>query len=81
VIERFFLKHIAKGQPFDGLREKIYRLDDRDGQVQFLQLLQDELLLNKLKKYGDDRALVFRYIKGKLQAKRRSISSPEYKYY
>jgi Fe-S-cluster containining protein len=81
VIERFFLKHIAKCQPFAGAREKINQLDNPEGQVEFLQLLQDDLLVKKLKNYGDDRALVFRYVKGKLQAKRRSISAPEYKFY
>jgi Fe-S-cluster containining protein len=81
VIERFFLKQIAKCQPFAGAREKVDHLDNREGQAQFIQFLQDDLLMKKLKKWGDDRALVFRYIKGKLQAKRRSISSPEYKFY
>lgn len=81
VMEHFFLKQIAKCQPFAGAREKINRLDNREGQVEFIQFLQDDLLMKKLKKWGDDRALVFRYVKGKLQAKRRSISSPEYKFY
>jgi hypothetical protein len=37
--------------------------------------------MKKLKQCGDDRALVFRLVKGKLQAKRRSLSPPEYKFY
>ena len=81
VIEPFFLKHIAGCQPFAGVREKIYHLDNREGQVEFLQLWQDDRLMKKLKQCGDDRALVFRFVKGKLQAKRRSLSPPEYKYY
>ena len=78
VIEHFFLKHIAECQPFAGVSEKIYHLDNREGQVEFRQLLQDDRLMKKLKQYGDDRVLVFRFVKGKLQAKRRSLSLPEY---
>ena len=81
VMEGFFLKHIAKCQPFAGAREKICHLDNREGQMEFLQLLQDDLLMKRLKQGGNDRALVFRYAKGKLLAKRRSLSSPEYKFY
>ena len=81
VIEHFFLNHIAGCQPFAGVREQIYRLDSQEGQVEFLQLLQDGRLMKKLKQCGDDRALVFRFVKGKLQAKRRSLSPAEYKYY
>jgi hypothetical protein len=43
--------------------------------------MQDELLMKKLRQSGDDRALVFRFIKGKLKAKRRSIIPTEYKFY
>ena len=81
VIERFFLQHIAGCQPFAGVSEKIYHLDTREGQVEFRQLWQDDRLMKKLKQCGDDRALVFRFVKGKLQAKRRSLSPAEYKYY
>ncbi len=49
--------------------------------MEFLQLWQDGRLMKKLKQYGDGRALVFRFIKGKLRAKRRSLSPPEYKFY
>ena len=81
VMEQFFLRHMAGCQPFAGVREKLSRLDNQAGQVEFRQLLQDDLLMKKLKKHGDDRALVFRYVKGKLQAKRRSLSPPEGKFY
>jgi hypothetical protein len=81
VIEHFFLKHIGKCQPFAGVSEKISHLDTREGQVEFLQFWQNDLLIKKLKKCGDDRALVFRFVKGKLQAKRRSLSPAEYKFY
>jgi Fe-S-cluster containining protein len=81
VIERFFLKHIAGCPPFAGVREKIDHLDSREGQAEFRQLWQDERLTRKLKQCGDDRALVFRFAQGKLKAKRRSLSPPEYKYY
>jgi hypothetical protein len=63
------------------LSEKIAHLDTQAGQGEFLQLLQDERLMKKLKQCGDDRALVFRFVQGKLQAKRRSLSPPEYKFY
>ena len=81
VMEHFFLKHIAECQPFAGVSEKIYHLDNREGEAEFLQLLQDDRLMKTLNQCGDDRALVFRFAKGKLQAKRRSLSPPEYKLY
>jgi Fe-S-cluster containining protein len=81
VMEHFFLKNIAECRPFAGVREKIDHLDTRGGQVEFVQLWQDERLMKKLKHCGDDRAPVFRFVKGKLQAKRRCLSPPEYKFY
>jgi Fe-S-cluster containining protein len=81
VIEHFFLQHIAECQPFAGVREKIHHLDSREGQVEFLQLWQNDRLMNQLKLCGDDRVPVFRFVKGKLQAKRRSLSPPECKFY
>jgi Fe-S-cluster containining protein len=81
VMEDFFLKHMAECPPFAGLREKIDHLDTREGQVEFLQLWQDDRLMKKLKHCGDDRAPVFRFVKGKLQTKRRSLRPPEYKFY
>ena len=47
----------------------------------FVQLLQNDRLMKKLKQCGDDRVPVLRFVKGKLQTKRRSLSPPEYKYY
>ena len=81
VIERFFLQHIAGCQPFAGVSEKLDHLDSREGQTGFRQLWQDERLMKKLQQCGDDRALVFRFAQGKLKAKRRSLSPPEYKFY
>ena len=81
VIELFFVEHIAGCQPFAGVSEKIYHLDNREGEAEFLQLLQDDRLMKKLKQCGDDQALVFRFVKGKLQAKRRSITPTKYKFY
>jgi Fe-S-cluster containining protein len=81
VMEGFFLQHMAGCQPFAGVREKIDQLDSPKGQGELLHLVKDERLLKKLKQCGDDRAWVFRFVKGKLQAKRRSLSPPEYKFY
>jgi len=81
VLEGFFLERIAGLPPFSGVSEKIQSLHTREGQAQFLQLFQDDRLLKKLKRSGDDRALVFRFVKGKLQAQRRSLLPPAYKYY
>jgi len=81
VMEHFFLQHIAECQPFAGVRGKIDHLDTREGQEEFLHVWQDDRLVRKLKQCGDDRALVFRFVKGKVQAKRRSLSPPEYKFY
>lgn len=81
VLEHFFLERIAGYQPFAGVSEKIAHLHNREGQVHFLQCLQDDLLWKKLKQAGDDRALVFRFAKGKLQARRRSLVPTDYKFY
>jgi Fe-S-cluster containining protein len=81
VLERFFLKHIAGLQPFAGVSEKMNRLHTREGQAEFRRLWQDDLLVKRLKQGGDGRVLVFRYLKGRLQAKRRSLSPPEYNFY
>jgi Fe-S-cluster containining protein len=81
VIERFFLEHVAECQPFAGVSEKISHLDNREGQLQFLQFWLDELLMKKLIEAGDDRALIFRFVKGKLQVRRRSLIPAEYKFY
>jgi Fe-S-cluster containining protein len=81
VIERFFLRHIAECQPFAGVSEKLHHLDTREGQAEFQHLWENDRLMKKLRQCGDDRAWVFRFVQGKLQAQRRSLSPPEYKYY
>jgi len=81
VLERFFLAHIAGCQPFSQISEKILRLNNPEGQAQFLRLLQDDRLMKKLLHNRDDRALVFRFAKGKLQTRRRSLTPSEYKFY
>jgi Fe-S-cluster containining protein len=81
VMEHFFLDHIAGCQPFAGVRARINHLDTRKGQEEFLYWLQDDRLIKKLMQYEADRPLVFRFVKGKLKAKRRSLSPPEYKFY
>lgn len=81
LMEHFLLEHIAKCQPFAGVAEKIHHLHNREEQVKLLQWLHDDLLMKKLQTERDDRALVFRFKKGKLRAKRRSLSPPEYKFY
>jgi Fe-S-cluster containining protein len=81
VMEHFFQEHFAQCQPFDGVRAKISRLNSQEGQMQFLQFLQDDLLMKKLLRRGGDRALVFRFIKGRLKGKRRSLIQSEHKLY
>jgi Fe-S-cluster containining protein len=81
VIEQFFLERMADCQPLAGLREKIDHLNNQEGQREFLQLWQDDLLMKKLNNVADDRVLVFRLIKGKLQGRRRSLIPAEYKFY
>lgn len=81
VLERFFLEHIARCQPFSLISEKILHLNNPEGQAQFLRLLQDDRLMKKLRHNRDDRALIFRFAKGKLQTKRRSLNPTAYKFY
>lgn len=81
VLERFFLEHIAGFPPFAETGEKIGYLHTPEGQEQFLRLFQDDRLLKKLKRRGDDRAVVFRLVKGKLQAQKRSLIPAAYKHY
>ena len=80
VMEHFFQTRMAQCQPFDGVRTKISRLNNQEGQRQFLQLLQDDGLMKQLLRSGDDRALIFRFIRGKLKGKRRSLIPGEYKF-
>jgi Fe-S-cluster containining protein len=81
VMEHFFLGHIAGCQPFNGVSTKIDHLETPEGLEDFLHLWQDERLIKKLKQGEGDRPLVFRFVKGRLQSRRRSLSPPEYKFY
>jgi Fe-S-cluster containining protein len=81
VLEHFFQERLAGSQIFAELNDKIDRLDSPEGQAHFLQLLQDDRLVQKLRRSADDRALIFRFVKGKLQGKRRSLTPREYKFY
>lgn len=81
ILEHLFLERIAGCQPFAGVPETISRLDEVEGREAFMELLQDELLLTKLKRGEDGRAFVFRYARGKLKVGRRSLFAAEYKYY
>ena len=81
VIEHFFLNHSAGCPAFDGISARISSLDNRKDQAQFLQLLQDDALMNKLMRRWDDRDLIFRFVKGKLKTTRRSLLPGEYKFY
>ncbi len=81
VMEHFFLEHISGCRPFAGVGERLRHLHSQAGQVELVQLLHDERLIKKLEQAGDDRALVFQLVKGKLKAKRRSLSPPEAKFY
>jgi Fe-S-cluster containining protein len=80
-MDTFFQERLAGFQPFQGVAEKIQHLDTQEGLAQFLQLLRDDLLVKKLRQDGDDRALVFRFVRGKLKARRRGIVPTEYKFY
>jgi Fe-S-cluster containining protein len=81
VLERFFLEHLAGLQPFAGVEEKIEHLQNPEGEAEFLRLLQDGRLWRRLQQGRGDRALIFRFVRGKLQGKRRSLLPPEYKFY
>jgi Fe-S-cluster containining protein len=81
VMERFFHEHMAQCLPFAALSEKIDHLQTRQGQAQFLRLLQDERLLQKLKRGGNGRVVVFKFAKGKLQATKRSLIPAAHKCY
>jgi len=81
VLEGFFHERIAGCPPFSELDEKIQHLQTREGQAQFLQLFQDDLLLQKLKRGGDGRAVVFRFVKGKLRTQKRSLFPAPYQHY
>jgi len=72
---------MASCRPFAGVEAKIEALDNREAQDQFLRLLQDDLLLRKLKQGGNKRSLIFRLVKGRLRATRRSLLPGEYNFY
>ena len=80
-LEDFLKERFVGFPPFAGIAEKIDHLDKREGQVQFLRLLQDDLLYKKLRREGDDRAVLYQVKKGRLKVKRRSIVPNEYKFY
>ncbi len=79
-LDDFFYERVALHPPFAGVGEKIAPLDNQEGQARLVRLFQDEGLFQKLWQDGDDRALVFRYKQGKLQARRRGILPAEYKF-
>jgi Fe-S-cluster containining protein len=79
-LEQFFGERLAGLPPFAGAHDRIGNLDGREGQEQVLRLWQDDALLKKLGQFGDDRALVFRFKKGQLKGRRRSILPAEYKF-
>jgi Fe-S-cluster containining protein len=79
--EQFFGERLAGLPPFAGAAERIGSLEGQEGQDRFLRIWQDDVLLKKLRQFGDDRALVFRFKQGKLNAKRRGIIPAEYKFY
>jgi len=80
-LEQFFGERLAGFPPFAAVADKIGRLDNLEAQARFLHLLQNERLVKKLGQAGEDRALVFRFRKGKLRARRRGIGLAEYKFY
>lgn len=81
VMEHFFRRQMVACPPFAGAGERLRHLDTPEGQGELERMLQDDRLLKKLSQYEDDRALVFRFVRGKLAARRRSLRPPEYKYY
>lgn len=79
-LEGFFLKHITPFPPFAGVEGKIELLDNQKAQEQFLRILQDDQLRRRLKRRDEDWPLVYRFHRGKLKAKRRSLIPSEYKF-
>ncbi len=72
-LEHFFRERFAGSQFVAGISDRVRQLDDREGQLHFLQMWEDGLLVKKLRRDGDDRALVLRWARGKLQARRRRL--------
>lgn len=81
VLEDFFQAHIAPQPPFAAVPEKIAALDTPATQAQFLKLLQDDRVYQKLLQESDSRPLVYRYTHGRLKPQRRSVLPGEYKFY
>jgi len=80
VMEHFLQEHMGGCPPFEGVSAKISSLDNQEGQAQFLQLWQDDELMKKLMRTWDDRDLVFRFVKGRLKGRRRSLLPSEYNF-
>lgn len=81
VMENFLQEHLAGCPTFAGVSDKISSLNNPEGQMQFLQLLQDDRLIKKLMQPRDDRNLVFSFVKGKFKSKLRSLLPKEYNFY
>ena len=81
VMEHIFRERSAGCPTFDGVKAKINRLDDPEGRAEFLQLLHDDRLMQKLMRRVDNRDLIFGIGKGKLKASRRSLLPREYSFY
>jgi hypothetical protein len=81
VMEQIFRERSAGCPTFDGVRAKMNRLDDPEGRAEFLQLLHDDRLMQKLMRRVDNRDLIFGIGKGKLKASRRSLLPREYSFY
>jgi Fe-S-cluster containining protein len=81
MLERFFLERLASYHPFAGVQEKIEHLGNQEAQEHFLRLLQDDLLLRRLKESTEEWALIYRFRRSKLKARWRSLIPGEYKFY
>jgi Fe-S-cluster containining protein len=79
-LDYFFQERVATQPPFARAGEKISQLDTQESRAQLVRLFQDERLFRRLRQDGDNRVLVFRFKKGKLQARRRDILPAEYKF-
>lgn len=80
-LEQFFFEHIGRCQPFAGAHEKIHQLDGQEGLNRFLQSLQDDQLVKKIKRKEKGSRLVFSFVKGKLKIKHRSLFPAVYSFY
>jgi Fe-S-cluster containining protein len=73
VMEHYFDKHLARHEPFAGVEAKLRQLDNDETVGQLLTWLADERLIKRLKREGDGRVKVFRFVKGRLKGTRRSL--------